>query len=160
MLRYINVIMIISILSSCTVNDDDLKNDVKAFDDSYKEIINNLCNTLIIKVGKDTNYVMEYRPRSRDVYFNYRDGSNTGMGYFIPDFKINKGQEDFFMKAKAGGVFYTKKDDMFSIKMFAFKKGNKTVCLYISSKTHTDLEREDRIVYVSQDRVYTLGDAW
>ena len=153
--------LILSISCSFEKKQDDLRVLLKTFDNRYMNVINGLCDSLSKNIGKNSSFDMEYRPKQHDVYFSYIDSSNRGKGYFTPKFDINRLQEDFFNKAIVGDVIYDKTTDIFSMKLFVFKEYDKTVWLYIYPRqSEKNIIVKDSMLYRSQNRLYTWGEAW
>lgn len=137
------------------------KHTVEDFDDKYRSIISNLTNSLIFEVGRDTSYLIEARRDVRDIHFSYIDSSGKGGDYFRPRFRITNDQAEFLLDAVIGDIFYNKKYDNFSMKLFAFKNGDKTIYLdiYMNPK-NMRIDSNENVIYFNEGRVYKIGNAW
>lgn len=163
-MRWNFFILVTLLLSGCIdkVDNNDLPNLIKDFDVRNRVIIDELCDSLKAKIGIDTNYVMEYRPRSREVYFSYKDSYGNGTGYFKSRFRINSLEEEFFMNAKVGEIYFDRTNNYFSMKIFRFKKANEAVKLFVVYDNSTVFTKSifDDLIYYNGSHYYTLTKAW
>lgn len=135
---------------------------VKFFDNHYSQTIQSLYDSLTLKVGNDFDYIVEFRQKSIDTYFSKLDSNGVDLGYFEPNFKLNKKQIDFLQRGIVGNIFFSKNKQIFSMKLFYFKDYDTAIRLHITSpKEETVIPfTNDSVLYKQINRYYTLVNAW
>jgi hypothetical protein len=154
----ISLVLFLLIACSCNHN---IKDSVERFDKEHGSVISGLRDSILNNLPADTNVIISFgRSYSKDIDISLWSSNWNIAGNFSSDFRPTPEQAEFLSSAKAGNIRLSKGPLMY-LKMFKFKKGDKTIWLVISKDTNAVKEAGfNEWVYSQDDRHYFWGEAW
>jgi len=133
---------------------------LQIFDNKNADIIAKLCISFKDSISGDTNYNMNIR-RDGNLFFNYRDESGKGAGYFTPAFSLNHEQKTFIHDAVIGNISYYTKTDCFAMELWTFNYGDSVIQLVVYDNGNIiNASRNGTLIFNKSNRFYFLTSAW